>query len=366
VGTLELNQGINMIKNSFLILPLISLQALSFDGSCDDQLSSPPNKMITPPAGFASLEGVGFSLFADFIYFEARVNNFDYALSGSSTYNDTLALSSQGKTYFPSFNYMPGFKVGMDVALGHDNWDLMLDYMWLNGDGDKSETFATYEKSTLEETRGFFFEKDPTSRMTEADGNFGYLLNFFNLSLGRDFFISNYLTLRPFMGLSGGFDRTDTLVHYTFSDDDTEATGDFIAQYYKQRFWGVGFNAGLNTAWCFNDSWSIFGDLKFMNLWSNYTSTFKERNYPIVDSLVEYTSETVPANIKGSQYGIQNVIDLQMGIRFKMRFNDDQMGFQCQLGWEQQLWINHVQSPVANGTSNLSIQGLDLRARFDF
>lgn len=364
-----LTQGIKMtqlIKNSIFYLSLLGLQAPLLTAFGEDQLTAPAAQTITPPAGFASQEGIGFSIFADFIYFEARVTNMDFAQSGSSTYNHDADLSHKGKTYYPSFNYMPGFKVGMDVALGHDNWDLMLDYTWLNGDGDKNETFATYANSTLEETRGFFLEKEPSARMEETDGNFGYLLNFFNLSLGRDFYISQYLTLRPFIGISGGWDRTDTLIHYTFLDDNSGMDGDFISQYYKQRYWGAGFNTGINTAWCLTDNWSVFGDVKFMNLWSNFTTYSKETDFVIAESLVDYTLPTIKGNVKGSQYGIQNVIDLQLGLRFKMRFNDDSMGFLCQLGWDQQIWINHVQFPVANGNGNLSIQGLDLRARFDF
>jgi len=53
-----------------------------------------------------------------------------------------------------------------------------------------------------------------------------------------------------------------------------------------------------------------------------------------------------------------------MGLRWQMQYDDNKMGFLIQAGWDQQVWINHAQ--FTNQASNLSLQGLDLKIRFDF
>jgi len=318
---------------------------------------------ITPPAGFASAAGIGFSLSADFIYWEARQANLDFAQSGVVN-TETIEIDSQGQTYYPGFQYQPGFKVGAAVDLGHDNWDLSAEYTWLNGSGEKTSTSAPYATTTLTNTRNIINSDNITDQLlTEADGNWGFHYNFVDLVMGRDYYISQNLTLRPYFGLAGAWNNQSSLVHYTYADD-SNTTGLFFSQSYGQKYWGVGFDSGINTAWCFDDNWSIYGDFSVMNLWSRFKTYEKQTHYTLANNEVDYSIPAVDYNTEAVQYGLQNVIDIQMGIRWGMRFDDDAMGISFQAGWDQQVWINHAK--YATNASNLSIQGLDIKARFDF
>jgi hypothetical protein len=340
-------QRIGLICTSLVLTPAFA--EISSDSS---QTSF---SQITPPAGFAAAQGIGFSIYADFIYWQTHVANLDFAESNVS---DSGGVISRGSVYYPGFKYQPGFKVGLAIDVGHDNWDLTAEYVRLNGSGSKNFVTKAEGPSQIAATRPVVVG-DPMSIsdliIAGADGNFGYLYNLVNLDLGRNYFISGNLTLRPFFGLSGAWDKTSSLVHYTDIDD-----SDDLSLHYVQHYYGVGYRTGLNTAWCFNENFSIYGDLTLMNLWSRYQANAKET------SIFPPAAPTVTYNTQGTQYGLQYVVDIQMGIRWAMRFNDDTMGFGLQAGWDQQVWINHVQSPVSTSASNLSIQGLDIRARFDF
>ena len=325
---------------------------------------------ITPPAGFASAAGIGFSLSADFIYWEARQANLDFAQSGVVN-SETIEIESQGQTYYPGFQYQPGFKVAAAVDLGHDNWDLSAEYTWLNGSGEKTSTSAPHATTTLQETR-LIMNKEyllahPTditnALLTSTDGNWGFHYNFVDLIMGRDYYISQNLTLRPYFGLAGAWNNQSSLVHYLYTGE-TGSSGLFVSQSYGQKYWGVGFDSGLNTAWCFNDNWSIYGDFSVMNLWSRFKTYEKQTHNDLSEDLSVITSTDVDYNTEAVQYGLQNVIDIEMGIRWGMRFDNDSMGISFQAGWDQQVWINHAK--YATNASNLSIQGLDIKARFDF
>jgi hypothetical protein len=329
----------------------------SYNSQPSEDSEAPVQKFsqITPPAGFASESGVGLSLFADFIYWEAREANLDFATSGASG-----NITSQGQTYYPSFGYQPGFKVGAAVTLGHDNWDLTADYTWLNTSGGKTSVSQDPATSTLTATNNLPFSEEIES-IAQADGSWGFVYNLANLTLGRDYYISEYLTLRPFFGLSGAWNHQNNRNHYLYTLVGSYQFDSYLA---KQSYWGVGFSSGLNTAWCFDKNWSIYGDFSVLNMWSKYTVKKSQITYNATGTTVDYDSGTVMFSTQGIQYGLQNVIDIQMGLRWQMQYDDNKMGFLIQAGWDQQVWINHAQ--FTNQASNLSIQGLDLKIRFDF
>jgi hypothetical protein len=354
-----------MIKNLFKAVLLSGSVALSqLFGSVysqpKDDSKAPLQKFsqITPPAGIGSKSGVGLSLFADFIYWEARESNLDFAISGVKTLN--APITSQGQTYYPSFGYQPGFKVGAAASLGHDNWDLRADYTWLNTSGGKNTVSQPLASTTLIPTKKLYSSvyENP---LIQADGSWGFIYNLAQLSLGRDYYISEYLTLRPFFGVSGSWNHQKLTIHYLFNSTPSNS---FIAQQSKQTYWGVGFNTGLNTAWCFDENWSIYGDFSVLNMWSKYTVLQCETNYTANGTTVDYDSGIVELRTQGVQYGLQNVIDIQMGLRWQMQFDDNTMGILIQAGWDQQVWINHAQ--FTNQASNLSVQGLDVKFSFDF
>lgn len=254
---------------------------------------------ITPPAGFAAAQGIGFSIYADFIYWQSRAANLDFV--ESNVLMDSAPVTSQGQVYYPSFSYMPGFKVGLAFDVGHDNWDINVDYTWLNGDGGKNSASGTYDEPYLAATRETIFEPGVNDELVQADGNFGYHYNLINLSLGRNYYISEYLTLRPYFGISGAWDKTSSLVHYTYYANDAGEEGTYVSQNYNQNYWGVGFNTGLNTAWCFDENWSIYGDFGILNLWSRFKTQAKETDYEIADAIVDDATGVISLNTEGSQ-----------------------------------------------------------------
>lgn len=332
------------------------------DSSSDSQATS-TMKEITPPAGFAAEQGIGFSIYADFIYWEARAN--DLAFATTSLLSTTTTTLQPGEVYYPSFNYKPGFKVGIAFDLGHDNWDLDANYTWLNGNAGKNSVstglgvIATQITPTLP-----IVGSSLETYLTQADGNWDFHHNLINLDLGRNYFISQFLTLRPYFGLSGAWSSQDSHVHYTYtSDTDPYPVEDFVTLYFSQSYWGVGFNTGLQTSWLFDENWSIYGNFGILNLWSKFSDSSKETDYDAVDGVIEATG-TVTQNFSSTQYGIQNVLDLELGVRWATTFDDDTMGASIQMGWEQQVWFNNCH--LYDQTTNLSMQGLTARLRFDF
>jgi len=325
------------------------------DTTSDNQASKSQMQEITPPAGFAAEQGIGFSVYGDFIYWEARESNLGFAATNYSNLQDQVI--DVGETFFPSFKYKPGFKAGIAFDLGHDNWDLDANYTWLNGSAAKNSVKSTGKITNLYNLQ--FFDGS-SNILDEADSSWSLHHNLINVDLGRDYYISQYLTLRPYFGLSGAWNNQKQIVHYSIYGEGSQ----FISLSLKQNYWGVGFNTGLQTNWCFDENWAIYGNFGVMNLWSKYHVQSKETDYNYDANKAIVTPGTVSANTQSTQYGLQNVLDLEVGVRWGMTFDDDTMGVSIQGGWEQQVWINHAQ--FANTESSLSLQGLTARLRLDF
>ena len=97
------------------------------------------------------------------------------------------------------FDWAPGFSVGFGYNMEHDQWDTQASYTWFQsrasdhaGGGSVTSGFLAARPSLLE----------PFST-GKANMNIHY--NMFDWDLGRQFFITQHLSLRPSIGLKGGW-----------------------------------------------------------------------------------------------------------------------------------------------------------------
>ncbi len=353
------------------ILPLaglfcgsIAFASIFADADTNTSSQTTTMKEITPPAGFASQQGIGFSVYGDFIYWEARQANTQFATLFPTI--ATTSISSAYNVYFPGFKYKPGFKVGIDFDLGHDNWDLEARYTWLNGSDGTTVITADPDSTNVAIQRLIPSYRPETAgeNVNKASGKWDLHYNLINLDLGRDYYISQFLTLRPYFGLAGAWNNQKERVEYTYIDDNSVAVS--IDKFnIKQNYWGIGFDTGLNTNWFIDKNWSIYGNFGYMNLWSKYRNQTSEKDYALAADFVETgAAPTVYQNFQAIQYGFQNVLDLGLGLQWCMTFDEDTMGMSIQLGWEQQVWLNHAQ--YTESSSNLSLQGFNAQLRLDF
>jgi len=261
---------------------------------------------ITPAAGPRVAHGADVFLTADFIYWKATQDGLSVTdLIGSSIIT-------------PNFKWEPGFKVGLGLNLSHDGWDVYAQYTWLHSSSHKNAT----------------------------SGDWHLHFNVIDLELGRNFYVSQFLTIRPHFGLKGTWQEqgiTGASTAYTT----------FLATQ-KQDTWGLGISSGLNTAWHFTTSWSIFGDIAWSAMWTHYNAA---------------TTDFSPSlKLKGDNYRIRNVAEFELGLRWETWFYDDNYHLAIEAGWEEQIWSNYGSFiRLSNdGQSDLSLHGLNLKFRFDF
>ncbi|MCP5492151.1 MAG: hypothetical protein H7A40_03815 [Chlamydiales bacterium] len=308
---------------------------------------------ITPDAGPRVACGTDFFITADFIYWATRMDGLGYAATNIAGVN-----VPQGSVSHPDFGWEPGFKVGLGYNLPHDGWDVFVEYTYLRPSADDSTTNNTNRMVRL--------WADPTNNpfetVSSARANWDFDLNVIDLELGRNFFVSRYLTLRPFFGLKGAWTSSSFTIRTVDALDST--LGDVVAM--GQDFWGVGFRTGMNTVWWFNKYFGIFGDFALSALWGDFDVTRRDANTITVNNVV---TETTTSNTKNCFSSMKPVFEIAMGLEGDYWFSDDQYHFGAKLGWEMQYWANQNQFFSLNeegSHGDLSFMGLTLRFRFDF
>jgi hypothetical protein len=203
----------------------------------------------------------------------------------------------------------------------------------------------------------------------EATGKWHINFNVVDLELGRNFWISKWLTLRPFTGLK--FDWTSQKFNVQYSDIDVDnimftnlSDGADVNIKMRQSQWAAGLRAGLNTAWYLWNKWCVYGDFALSGMVNHFN--------------VRRTDEVTPSSGGAwTQNNIRNkraqpmtaVLEWALGLRFETAFHNDDYMFQFQAGWENQVWFNQNQFiffPNNAGSSDLSFQGLTVKAAFYF
>ena len=349
---------------------------------CDEEAYGMPgqclNMAFLPAAGPRVACGVDLALSADFIYWTARQDGLGYAATNWANADDLLldaAAISKGSVKHPDFDFSPGFKIDLALMLDHDGWDVFAEYTWLfTGDKDDKTSQADFATSRMGAT---WFTRDaivvgsddsltqPDSPMlTSATTNWDLHFQEIDLNLGRNFFVSQYLSMRPHFGFKGTWQSQRYTNTYVTEDGTGVVTSSSIDQ--EMDYWGFGIRTGFNTSWYFTKSWSIYGNVALSALWSQFDVCRRDK----VDADVSNDDAAVTMlNTENDFHTIVPVLELGIGLRWEMWSCDDAYHFQVQAGWEEQVWMNMNQfyGIYEEGShGNLNLQGFTLKFRFGF
>jgi hypothetical protein len=213
-------------------------------------------------------------------------------------------------------------------------------------------------------TAGPWKESDGQLRtffVDEAHARWRLHFNVLDLELGRDFWVSKYLTLRPFVGMKFSWNDQDFDVHY---EKEAGAKHGFrkLKMDMDLNQTSVGLRSGLDTAWHMWKKWCIFGDFAISGIWNDFDSHRKDHLAKHGDNFVTFS------RLHKDTHNVTAVLEWALGLRFQTAFHNDDFMFLLQAGWEEQIWFNQNQFVMMpNSTSgNLTLEGLTVKAGFYF
>lgn len=313
----------------------------------------------TPDAGPRVACGINMFLEADYILWTAREDGLAFVRSGINPGGN----AAKGSVHHPNWQWSSGFKAGLGVNLPHDGWDVQGRYTFLHTRTAKKKITANPNVSkeyhptwspgsTLNLNSGLLLS------LEEARSHWKLHFNVVDLELGRNFFVSHFLSLRPSFGLKGTWQDQDYQVRYT------SAAGPLYRLNMDQDFWGVGLRLGLDSSYHLSKYWSFFGNIYFSALWGQFDVHRKDREKQSISAedfvLLDRTNEF---------YTLKPVVEACIGFRFDHWFCRNRWHLRLEAGWEEQLWFSQNQffhSFEESAHGDLSLQGLTLKARLDF
>lgn len=377
--------------------------------SCCCQSPTPPESVhgtAFTPQWYNMSCNCGVFLTADFLYWYGRETDLSYGIKGKTRNNNDLLSTtyqfSASEMKYLHAKWKPGVRIGLGLNGECDGWDLYL--YWTYYYNKSNQTTSVPEFATGYPGLGSSGLVNPwVSRpifvgilFDQISAEWKFEFNSFDIELGRRYWVSQCLTIRPFTGLRGArtwteFDVRGERIGFGGSFSSTTSDDFTSKDEFKNTFWGVGLTGGIQPTWFFSDCFSLYGNMDIALLWGQhkvkkeerYTDTQTSLTSAIVTQLANYR-----ANTSSDSYYLQPFLDLAIGLRWENYYCQDQYHVALDLGWENHILFhlndryqingNVIEYTLASGVTgegfdtynqthhDVSFGGLVLRVRFDF
>lgn len=335
-----------MIRKTSIGIASVFLGALSLVNANDSHLDYEKTPTLTintmTPMTSKPTDGVGFFVTGDALVWKANQEGLQFALQ-----NTTESLPpAVGALYRPDFDFQAGFRFGLGYNTSYDNWDVYLNWTFFQPSSDKSLSSEGYKIVDLSSpaTGGNYL-----STFESATAHWRLHLNVLDLDLGRNFYVSPHLALRPHIGIRSAWIFQNQNVTYACDFIDTVKL--------TNNYWGIGIVAGLDSTWDLGMGFSVYGNIAASNISGFYNL-----------ALLEVQQGVTLNNITEKPHVSKAITDFQLGLRWEKLFDSAFLLFQ--VGWEQHIFYNQLQwqggafGPTPNG--DLGISGVTIAARVGF
>ncbi|MFI5333555.1 MAG: Lpg1974 family pore-forming outer membrane protein [Chlamydiales bacterium] len=280
----------------------------------------------------------------------------------ASIWADVITIGNNTSTWrAPGFNFKwdYGFRLGAVRNFLYDAWDTAL--YWTRFHTDAKHTISSQPNTRIgPEFFAAFLSGDVPQSMR---AKWSLDLNMFDGELGRNYRISKSLSMRPFLGLKGGWINQSIDANYFNLTINNVLTNNSGKEHLKNNFWGVGPLGGVNTKWNVGDFGSrffnFFGDFSMATMWGNWNCGDVYKNTASKKSSVNTKNSTLGALMFRGFAGIGWDADLRAG-RSRLALK---------LGYEMQLWLNQLRIAtfqLQRLHSDLTLQGVTFNCRLDF
>jgi len=238
------------------------------------------------------------------------------------------------------FKWDFGFKAGIGYNSACDGWDLGILWTWYKGRGSSHvEAQADDNQTLLPLWSAYSPIQGSVLYATDIETNWNLDLNLIDLDLGREFWSSKYVALRPFVGLRIAYlKQSYDLEHKggSFTADD-ETVNNFVDL--ENDFHGVGIRAGLDSIWNLGCGWGIYGNMAASIVYGRFSVDHNEYNRLAATPYSKVKVMETDYSFRASRA----MLDLGLGLQWSTLFCGCQYGVTAQLGWENHLFFNQNQ-----------------------
>ena len=336
-------------------------------------------RQITPNAGPTVHNGADIFITANFIYWRAYQEGLNYATPAPFNplwgYDNDATQVSSGDI---GTDWGPGFKVGLGLDTAHDGWQVYAQYTWnsFSDTGKIGYAPSTEDAAVAADAASKVVNPFDGSLFTSdnAEANWKLRFNKIDLMLARDFYLSQYLTMKPAAGLTGTWQTQTMSTEYTRTTTPYQigaalTPAPTVAAYLQDdlamKNYGIGLRVGSDFTWYFTKQFSLFGDMYGNLYWTDYTT---QTNKEVLHSPANELSKTYIDQSGDDYYSVKFAGEMELGLMWETYFCERDYHFAARVSWEMQNWFNWTRFSTSDAMTNkdLSFQGLNVKFRFDF
>lgn len=321
------------------------------------------NGMINPPARPVVKDGCDFWIQGEGLFMQPTEDGLSLAIP-----TDASVSYVDGRIHNAKYDWSWGFRVGAGYNMPHDGWDLMFGWTWFRAQDHNHKDRVVNENMLGTQMVPATANAD-VSNLDRASAHLHLQINMADLEMGREFFVSKWLTLRPHLGFRGAWVRRTFDPKYTGGSIAPAGASDDV--YRKNSISGFGILGGLDSQWGLGSGWSFYGNFALSMIYGRQHTSLKEYT-----STANSNPGTERWDGRNHWTAVRPITDLAIGLRWDHLFADDQYRVRFQVGWEQLLFFGFGQDMnfydstaiAANGNQagDLGLSGISFQARFDF
>lgn len=341
--------------------------------------NEPANYVLAPSAWDLWID-------ASFTYWEAQQDGMDLAISTNLTTAPFLQSPTDGEFLFQDNSYKPGFRIGLGMDLGHDNWGAFADYTWFRSKTSTNRAAPFDSRPGTDVWAVTDWVRVPTN--TEGTFTFSSLASTWHLNMDlldvgilRPYYQGTHLIVAPFGGIRAQWIRQKlTLSGPTVPIGEVDV-GTFATANNKSDSWAVGPRAGFNGKWHLAWGFRFEGDVAASLLFTQYTKVSTN----ISPTVAGGTGQVIAIHL--TDHNCSRVVnEMNLGIGWGSYFGcrkyhfDFLATYDFQVFWNQNMMralvdgmgavtsgnVASQASAVGASPANLYLQGLTVNAQFDF
>jgi len=287
------------------------------------------------------------------LIWQSKMWGFEFAgKSMSPTHLGTSSAALQEKIYVPDFAWRPGFKFDLGYDFAFDGWDI--DSRWTYYRGEDTALKKNFTSQINPPGMGivplwfypFYNVLSPNQIRFAAGGmKWRHYFNSIDLEIGRSSSLNKRLSMRLHGGLKGAWIRQFYRVQYNNGSTidaivlGTNGTVPFSliesASSFKNKTWGAGPRAGVDSKWKIRWGISLIADASFSLLYSAIETQRDQDDMNL--NLINSSGQPFHMSLSTRSHQLKPVVEGKFGLDWeRCMYNHSAIGLT--MAYEIQYW----------------------------
>lgn len=304
---------------------------------------------------------------ASFTYWRAVEEGLDLAVSAAL--DGFNVLNPENATIlYQDTSYKPGFKIGLGMSLGHDDWTGLLEYTWFRSTTSSNSSPPAVSAGTPVWGFNSWLFGAENNAASSVSSSWEVHMDLLDAELTRPYYQGTSLIVAPFGGLRAQWIRQNLSLSAAAIQTQTGFPPLNATSNSKSSSWALGPRVGFQGEWHLGMGFRLEGDMAGSLLYTQYTNVTNSR------------TPTTPGGFQGSfQIDDYNCLragnDMTVGLGWGTYLDcrnyhlDFLATYDFQVFWNQNMMRQLVDTSLLGAgfsPGNLYLHGLTLRAQFDF